>query len=615
MNKLQYEQLFSFMYGIANDVLVDKFEAGEYKNIILPMITLRRLDLLLEPTKQKVLNYKKKLDEKGITNQDAFLFKETGLPYYNTSNFTLKTLQAENDESRLKINFIDYLNGFSKDVLDIIDKFKLRASVDTMSDKGILGLMLEKITSEKVNLGIKPVLDEGGKEKLPALDNHTMGTLFERLLRQFNEDANVVAAGRHFTPRDYVKLLAELAIVPVADKLEDNTYTIYDGACGTGGILTIAEERIQELAKELGKNIKTNIFGQELLDATYATCKSDLMLMGNRKSFQYQLGGVAHEYIVCGSTISQDGHPGQKFDFCISNPPFGTPWKNDLENWGYKDKKEIVDKRFVIDYAGNSEYKMIPDIGDPQMLFLANNVSRMKSNTKLGTRIVEIHNGSSLYNGDAGSGNSNLRRYLFENDLVEAIIAMPEKQFYNTGIGTFVWVLSNRKEEKRKGKVQLIDATQIFTPLRKNLGEKNCETNASDRDKILKLFLDFEENENSKIFDNKEFGYWQVPILRPEKDENGKPVLDKKGHPKMKKERNEFEQIPLLYEGGIEAFYKNEVKPYDSEVQFGESEIGYEVSFTKYFYKPVELRKLSSIRADIEAIEKETAGMLTKIFE
>lgn len=626
METKQYNSLFSFIWNIANDVLVHAFEKGDYKKIILPFMVLRRIDVLLEPTKQQVLDKKAFCDKNGLMEYGPFLTKVTGYPFYNTSAFTMSTLKNEIDPQRLKMNVIEYFNGFSEDVQDIIDKFKLCQQVDNLTEVGRLGSLLEKFTDGNINLSVNPVMeeiaDENGNavmvERLPGLDNHTMGTIFEELLRKFNEENNVTEAGEHFTPRDYVRLLADLAVVPIKDKLANNTYHIYDGACGTGGILTIAQEEIERIAKEQGKQLKTSIFGQELQADTYATCKADLMISGNINKFTYKLDSGEHQYIAFGSTISQDGHAGEKFDFCISNPPFGTPWKEDLKNWGLGDKKEVVDPRFVhssdVSLATTSEpISFIPDIGDCQMLFLANNVSRMKD-TPLGTRIVEVHNGSSLFTGNAGGGESNLRRYIIENDLLEAIIAMPEKDFYNTGISTYVWVVTNRKEERRRGYVQLIDASNISTPLRKNLGEKNCETTEEDRRRILQLLMDFKETPESKIFRNEEFGYWQVPVLRPKRDKEGNIVM-KKGKVVMAKNRNEVEQIPLLYPGGIAAFYENEVKPYDAEVEFGEPVIGYELSFTKYFYKPVQLRSLDEIMGDINVLESETKGLWDEIMK
>lgn len=626
METKQYNSLFSFIWNIANDVLVHAFEKGDYKKIILPFMVLRRIDVLLEPTKQQVLDKKAFCDKNGLMEYGPFLTKVTGYPFYNSSAFSMSTLKNEIDPQRLKMNIIEYFNGFSEDVQDIIDKFKLRQQVDNLTEVGRLGSLLEKFTDGNINLSVNPVMeettDENGNavmvERLPGLDNHTMGTIFEELLRKFNEENNVTEAGEHFTPRDYVRLLADLAVVPIKDKLANNTYHIYDGACGTGGILTIAQEEIERIAKEQGKQLKTSIFGQELQADTYATCKADLMISGNINKFTYKLDSGEHQYIAFGSTISQDGHAGEMFDFCISNPPFGTPWKEDLKNWGLGDKKEVIDPRFVHSSdasltTASEPISFIPDIGDCQMLFLANNVSRMKD-TPLGTRIVEVHNGSSLFTGNAGGGESNLRRYIIENDLLEAIIAMPEKDFYNTGISTYVWVVTNRKEERRRGYVQLIDASNISTPLRKNLGEKNCETTEEDRRRILQLLMDFKETPESKIFRNEEFGYWQVPVLRPKRDKEGNIVM-KKGKVVMAKNRNEVEQIPLLYPGGIAAFYENEVKPYDAEVEFGEPVIGYELSFTKYFYKPVQLRSLDEIMGDINVLESETKGLWDEIMK
>lgn len=680
MEQSQFNSLVSFIWNIATDVLVYAFDKGEYKKIILPMMVIRRIDVLLEPTKDKVVEMKERLDKAGIlNNQDQVLYNITGYPFYNTSKFTLKTLKSEIDPQRLKQNFIAYLNGFSQDVLDIIEKLHLHQVVDNLTETGRLGSIIEKFTNDSINLSSKPVLNEDGTVRLPALDNHTMGTMFEELLRRFNEENNVTEAGEHFTPRDYVKLLADLAVLPIADKITDNTYHIYDGACGTGGILTIAQERIEKIAEERGKSVTINIFGQESAPDTYATSKADLMISGKMKSFHYPIGGgIMREYIAFGSTLSQDGHAGEKYDFCISNPPFGTPWKEDLKNKGLTDKEKdkFEDPRFyAVERNGDEEVRtsFLPDIGDCQMMFLANNLSRMQNDTPIGSRVVEVHNGSSLFTGAAGSGASNLRKYIIEHDLLEAIVAMPEKDFYNTGIGTYIWVLSNRKEERRKGKVQLIDATAIKTPLRKNLGEKNCETNEENRAEIMKLFMDFTETSQSKIFPNEEFGYYNVTVERPlrlrvipnadvdgainlkstEKERVKKamenvakevPLDDWNQYAKALKlpknllkkiqtiiaERDEtavavedtpdpllrdVEQVPLRYPGGIDAFMQKEVLPYAPDAYYEPEKVvvGYELSFTKYFYKPVELRPIADITTDIESIESRLKGVLADI--
>ena len=694
MEQSQYNFLFSFIWNIANDVLVNAFNKGDYKKVILPMLVLRRIDVLLEPTKDAVIQMKEQLDKNKIENQAPVLYDITGYPFYNTSKFTMKTLKSEIDPLRLKMNFIEYLNGYSKDVLDIIEKLHLRQVVDNLTEAERLGSIIEKFTSDKINLSSKPVYDGEGKILHPALDNHTVGMMFEELLRRFNEENNVTEAGEHFTPRDYVKLLADLAVLPVADKIKATTYSVYDGACGTGGILTIAQERIKQIGKEQGKDVAINIYGQELLPDTYATCKADLMISGHIKSFQYNYAGEEREYIAFDSTVSRDGHAGETYDFCISNPPFGTPWKEDLKKRGLKETEKVkfTDSRFNI-AIGNGENRkkitFLPDIGDCQMLFLANNLSRMVDDTEMGTRIVEVHNGSSLFTGNAGSGASNLRQYIIENDMLEAIIAMPENDLYNTGIGTYIWIVTNRKEERRKGYVQLIDATDIKSPLRKNLGKKNCETNEADRNEIVKMLLDFKETKKSKIFPNKEFGYYSVTVERPLRlvyenlDEIALPDLKNKGDVELLQrvveawEKNlgghtvgdfalflmleqmkvkvpaskvklvrqylgkhndkadvcfakptkrdsavvtdpslrDTEQVPLLYPGGIDAFMEKEVLPYAPDAFYDAANVvvGYELSFTKYFYKPVELRTIADITTDINGIEGRLKGVLKDI--
>ena len=606
MTQIQHNQLVSFIWNIANDVLVNVYNKGDYRKVILPMIVLRRFDAVLEDTKKEVLAMKERLTAANIIQQDEALCAVAGQAFCNSSPFTLKDLKSRTNSQQLKLDFIAYLDGFSANVQDIITKFKFRNEIDTLVEGGVLGLLIEKFVDNRINLSNRPVLFDDGSVRLPALDNHSIGTVFEELLRRFNEENNVTEAGEHFTPRDIVTLMAEIAFVPIMDKITDSSYLIYDGACGTGGILSVSEERLQQLAEARGKRINTHIFGQELQPETYATCKSDLLIKGD---------GEEANNISFGSTISEDGKAGMKFDFCISNPPFGTPWKRDLENWGLKDKKDITDGRFLIAYDGNPAYSLVPNIGDLQMLFLANNISRMKDTTELGTRIVEVHNGSSLFTGNAGGGESNLRRYIIENDLLEAIIAVPDKMFYNTGIGTFIWIVTNRKESRRKGKIQLIDATGLKSPLRKNLGEKNCEFTPEINEQILRAYMDFEETPISKIFDNSEFGYWEITVDRPKRDEQGVIVKNKRGKIEIDKTLRDKEQVPLTYEGGIETFVRNEILPYtpDAIVNTDDYVIGYELSFTKYFYKPKQLRTLDEIRADIRAIEESTKGLLNQI--
>lgn len=613
MEQQAYNQLVSFIWNIANDVLVHIYNKGDYRKIILPMIVIRRFDAVLEPTKQQVLQMKQDLENQGISgqDQDAALKTVAREQFVNASPFTLKDLKSRTNQQQLKLDFISYLDGFSQNVQEIIDKFKFRNEIDTLSQNDILGMLISKFVDPRINLSSRPVLNNDGTVKLPALDNHSMGTAFEELLLKFNEENNVTEAGEHFTPRDIVELMAELALAPVADRFTDTTYRIYDGACGTGGILTVAEQRMLSIAKNNGKNISIFLYGQELQPETFAIARSDMMIKGE---------GAQAERIAYGSTISADAFPRETFDFMISNPPFGTPWKKDLEAWGLKDKKDITDSRFVFNWNGDTEYNVIPNIGDPQMLFLANNISKMKTGTSLGSRIVEVHNGSSLFTGNAGQGESNLRRYIIENDWLEAIIALPEGMFYNTPLCTFLWVVTNIKSKDRAGYVQLIDATSLKSPIR-NLGKKNCEISPKIAAQILKLYMDFKDadEEYSRVLENHEFGYWEALILRPLRDENGEIILDQrgknKGKPKPDKSLSDKEIIPFTYEGGIQAFFETEIKPYvpDAWIDENSIKIGYEISFTKYFYKPTELRPVEKIITEIEQIERDTDGLLAGI--
>ncbi|OOP72123.1 type I restriction-modification system subunit M [Clostridium beijerinckii] len=705
MDNQIYNQIVNFIWGIADDCLRDVYVRGKYRDVILPMTVIRRLDAVLEATKEDVLEMKKNLDAAGVVNQTAALCNVSGQAFCNSSPFTLKDLKSRAKKQQLKIDFIAYLDGFSPNVQEILEKFKFRNQIDTMIEADILGAIIEKFVNPTINLSVEPVLDDNGEVKLPALDNHTMGTIFEELIRKFNEENNE-EAGEHFTPRDVVELMADIVFLPVADKITDGSYLVYDGACGTGGMLTIAEERLQELAKDHNKEISINLYGQEINPETYAITKADMLLKGD---------GLQAENVAYGSTLSNDGFPTTNFDFMLSNPPYGKSWKTDLDRLG--GKGDISDTRFVVSHNGETDFKILPRSSDGQMLFLANKISKMKHNTELGSRIVEVHNGSSLFTGDAGQGESNLRRYIIENDWLEAIIALPENMFYNTGIATYIWIVTNRKAKNRIGKVQLIDATALKSPLRKNLGNKNCELTPEIRKEISDMLLKFEENEQSKIFDNKEFGYYKITVERPlrlsvdlsreniesfakvcveqkdtevmnliseiaEKlnfvklndynlflkelttvannlsvklptkrlnliknnlatvDENAEKVI-KKIHKKGKAEANplyglfssvvdgkeciveyeadanlrDTEQIPLLHDGGIEQFFKEEVLSFapDAWIDESKTQIGYEISFTKYFYKPVKLRTLEEITADIKALEAETDGLLNEI--
>ena len=656
MDNGQLSWIANFIWGIADDVLRDLYVRGKYRDVVLPMTVLRRLDAVLEPAKQAVLDMKTSLDKAGIVHQDQALRQACGQAFYNTSRFTLRDLKARASQQQLKADFEAYLDGFSPNVQDILEKFEFRNQIPRLSKADALGTLIEKFLSPDINLSPNPVLNADGSLKHPGLDNHAMGTIFEELVRRFNEENNE-EAGEHWTPRDAVKLMAKLIFLPIAGAIESGTYLLYDGACGTGGMLTVAEETLQGLAAAHGKEVATHLYGQEINSETYAIAKADLLLKGEGEAADNIVGGP--EY----STLSNDAFPSREFDFMLSNPPYGKSWKSDLERMG--GKGGIKDPRFLIEHAGDPEYSLITRSSDGQMLFLANMLSKMKLGTKLGSRIAEVHNGSSLFTGDAGQGESNIRRWIIENDWLEAIVALPLNMFYNTGIATYVWVLTNRKPEHRRGKVQLVDATQWFKLLRKNLGKKNCELSDEDIQRICDTFLKFEETEQSRIFPNAAFGYWKVTVERPlrlkgidanrtytpkeikalketaERDEAAPPVIKKihkrgteldplrglfaatiNGKPAIVEyepdsDLRDMEQVPLLEEGGIEAFLKREVLPHVPDAWYDPESVktGYEVSFTRYFYKPEPLRALEEIRADILALEKETEGLLDEIIE
>ena len=758
MDQATHNKIVSFIWGIADDVLRDLFKRGKYPDVILPMCVIRRMDAVLEPTKRKVLDTKDMLDEARITEQRAALCDAAGQAFYNTSKFTLRDLKSRGSQQQLLTDFEDYLNGFSPNVQDILENFKFRNQLQTLSKADAIGTLINKFLDPDIDLS-------------PAgIDNHSMGTVFEELVRKFNEDNNE-EAGEHWTPRDAVRLMANLVFLPIESQLKSGTYLLYDCSCGTGGMLTVAEETLTAIGEKRKQQITCLLYGQEINPETYAVCKADMLLKGEGESADHIFGGAEW------STLSHDAFPAQEFDFMLANPPYGKSWKKDLEAMGGKDG--MRDPRFKVMHKGE-ELSLVTRSSDGQMLFLANMASKMNAKSALGSRIAEVHNGSSLFTGDAGQGESNIRRWLIENDWLEAIVALPLNLFYNTGIATYIWVLSNRKPAHRKGHVQLIDATQWFKPLRKNLGKKNCELSPVDIECISRTFLDFKETPESKLSPNAAFGYWKVTVERPLRlhsqlslkaietlrfasgDEDLRTTLyeefgdelftkfakisaglekrladwgidedegdddegssTKKGLPEKKKKKlldaktwerdgrlvevatklretlgdklfedhnvfrdrvdaalkkadtklaaadlkqifkavswrvetappiiakahkpgkvkadplrgffaatvdgklatveyepdsdlRDTEQVPLLENGGIEAFIRREVLPYtpDAWIKADATKIGYEVSFTRHFYKPQPLRTLEEISANILAIEKEAEGLL-----
>lgn len=563
MNQAVYNKLVAFIWSIADDCLRDVYVRGKYRDVILPMVVLRRLDALLEPTKEHVLEeveFQKNTmkftewDDKGMTAASNYVF-------YNTSEWTLQSLHgnATNSQQILLGNFEDYLNGFSANVQEIISKFNLRAQIKHMANKDVLLDVLEKFTSPDINLTPFEKLDSSGR-KIPALTNLGMGYVFEELIRKFNEENNE-EAGEHYTPREVIDLMTHMVFEPIKDKIP-SVITIYDPACGTGGMLTESENFITDPEGEIkATNTSVYMFGKEVNDETYAICKSDMMIKGKDP-----------EHIKVGSTLSTDEFAGTKFDFMLSNPPYGKSWASEQKY--IKDGKDIIDSRFKIklkNYWGEEEdADAVPRSSDGQLLFLMEMVDKMKALTdknKIGSRIASVHNGSSLFTGDAGGGESNIRRYIIENDLLDVIIQLPTNLFYNTGITTYIWILTNNKPEQRKGKVQLIDASEMYQKLRKNLGNKNCELSKTHITDIVNCYLELSEKEKegeqklaSKVFDNSDFGYYKINIERPKrlKAQFTKEKIEVLKWDKAQPEFSQylFEQYGMEVYSGLEAYKK-----------------------------------------------------------
>ena len=588
MNQAQHNTIVNFIWSIADDVLRDVYTRGKYRDIILPFTVLRRLDAILEPTKEAVLQMHEKLNTMKIDNQAPQLRKISGYVFYNTSKYTFKKLL--NEPGNIRQNLETYLDGFSSDVQDIISKFKLRNQLETMEEGNITFPLIEKFCTSTINLSPKPVIDKDGNVVMEGLTNLGMGYVFEELIRKFNEENNE-EAGEHFTPREIIKLMTHLIFDPIKGKIKDGTYLIYDPACGSGGMLTEAEH----FALEINPKATFHLYGQEVNPETFAICKADMLIKEEDP-----------DKIAFGSTLSNDGFSNLQFDFMLSNPPYGKTWK--IDQPAIVDKKEIIDHRFTIG---------VPRVNDGQLLFLMNMVSKMKTNSELGSRFATIHNGSALFTGDAGQGESDIRKYLFENDLLEAIIALPNDLFYNTGIPTYIFILTNKKDKKRKGKLQLINVTadHFNSKMRKPLGKKRVQFDANHINTITKLFLDFSPNEYSIILDNTDFGYHQITVHQPEKDEKGDIVLDSKGKPKSDAQLRDIENIPL--KDSIDDFFKTEVLPFVPLAWYStkETKVGYEVNFAKYFYQYQAPRSLAEITKDILAIEQETENLLKEIIE
>lgn len=506
MDHSVHNKIVSFIWSIADDCLRDVFVRGKYRDVILPMFVLRRLDCLLEPSKEAVLEEVRfQREDAEMADLDPHGLREaSGYVFYNTSRFTLKSLLG--NPSQLEANLKNYLDGFSDNVKEIVEKFDLRNQIRKMAQSDVLHGVIEKFVSEEINLSPNDRKGPDGRTQ-PGLSNLGMGYVFEELIRKFNEENNE-EAGEHFTPREVIKLMTNLVFIPVKDQLP-NPLTIYDPACGSGGMLTESQDFITDPEGEIKAKVGVFLYGKEVNPETYAICKSDMMIKGNDP-----------ENIKFGSTLATDDFSGTRFDFMLTNPPYGKSWKSDQKS--IVEGKDVIDHRFQVNLSDYSEedfdfYPAIPRSSDGQLLFMMEMVGKMKrrSDSPMGSRIASVHNGSALFTGDAGSGESNIRRHIIENDYLEAIIQLPNNLFYNTGITTYVWVLSNNKADKRKGKVQLIDASNLYQKLRKNLGEKNCEFTDEHIHQITQLYLEMPNDGISKVFNNRDFGYYKVTVERP----------------------------------------------------------------------------------------------------
>ncbi|MCR2055277.1 type I restriction-modification system subunit M [Campylobacter helveticus] len=634
----QFQPIISFIWSVADDLLRDVYVKGKYRDVILPMTILRRLDAILEPTKDKVLETYN--EDKDIADEDTLkdlLCNASETTFYNHSNFTLKKLL--NDPKNIRINFENYLEGFSENIKDIITKFKFQNQLDTLEDAKILYGVIERFCSTKINLSMHPIVNDKGEVIHKGLSNLGMGYVFEELIRRFNEENNE-EAGEHFTPRELIELMTHLVFLPIKDRIQKGTFTIYDNACGSGGMLTESKEFITDEKGLIQSKATIYLYGQEINPETYAICKADMLIKGENP-----------DNIKYGSTLSEDKLSGEKFDFMLTNPPYGKSWE--------KDQKELdVSKKGGITTCNDPRFQVgITSKSDGQMMFLLNMLSKMKKpseNNGVGSRIASVHNGSSLFNSD--SGMVAIRQYIIENDLLEAIIALPTNMFYNTGIPTFIWILTNNKIESKKGKVQLINATKetYYTKMKKSLGQKQNNMTKEHIDKITNLFLANIQNDDCKIFDNTEFGYAKITIERPksieillndekfqaleQKDELVSKLKELEANPqdftskedfinfldvKLKKaeenllidsdKTNNTEKIPLTQD--IQSYYETEVKPYvpNSWIAWDTLNIGYEILFNKYFYTYTAPRSLESINKDLQDLEQETQDLLREI--
>ena len=563
-----YQEISSFIWKVCDDELRGLFKPHEYGDVILPFVVLRRLDCLIEPHKDKVVELYESLKNE-IDDVYPIIKKKTGLTFYNTSRYDLQRLKS--DPNGLKMNFPNYLNGFSENVHQIIENFQLDKPVEKLLKNKKLYSLIDKFT--EVDLHPSKV------------DNHLMGSVFEELLRKFSEMSNETS-GEHYTPRDVVRLLVSLVFSNDGDNLkgEGIIRSIFDPCCGTGGMLTIGKEWVNE---NISSSVRFHLYGQELNPQTFSICKSDFLITGEDP-----------DNIKLGSSLSDDHFGGKSFDYMITNPPFGVSWKSEEDY--IKNESENPHGRFFVG---------TPRTSDGSLLFLQHMISKMKPE---GSRIGLVFNGSPLFTGDSGSGESEIRKWIIENDWLECIVSLPDQLFFNTGISTYIWIVSNKKDKKRRGKVQLIDGSSFYEKMKKNLGDKSKSISDTQRDELVKMYRDFTEGEHSKIFPNTYFGYTKVIVEQP-LIEDEKVVLDKKGLPKPDSSLRDSERIPLSQD--IEEYYEKEVKPHipNSWMDRSKDKVGYEINFTKYFYKYKPLRSVEEILTDLHRLEQESDGLFNEL--
>ncbi|MFX3626461.1 type I restriction-modification system subunit M [Campylobacter sp. LH-2024] len=638
MDTARFQPIINFIWGVADDLLRDVYVKGKYRDIILPMTVLRRVDVILEPTKDKILDLYEQFKDKIDSFDFLGMSTGNGLGFYNYSKFTLQTLL--NDPKNIRVNFENYLDGFSENIKDIISKFEFKNQLDRLENANILFGVIERFCSPKINLSIAPILDSKGNIIQEGLSNLGMGYVFEELIRKFNEENNE-EAGEHFTPREIIDLMTHLVFLPVKEQINkpDKIFLIYDNACGSGGMLTESKEFITDPQGLIQSKAKIYLYGQEINPETYAICKADMLIKGEDP-----------DNIKYGSTLSDDQHKETKFDFMLTNPPYGKSWENDQKILRVEKKgsnSTCDDPRFSVGITSKS---------DGQMMFLLNMLSKMKFDTSMGSRIASVHNGSSLFNSD--SGMVAIRKHIIENDYLEAIVALPTNMFYNTGIPTFIWILANKKPKHKRGKIQLINATsqKYYSKMKKSLGSKQNEMTKEHLEKITELFLENISNEDSKILDNIEFGYTKITIEKPKSIENLElderfaklkdkdKILEKlkelEKNPKEFQSKEEFikflgvklkkseenclidndktnntEKIPLKQD--IREYYENEVKPYvkNSWIAWESVSVGYEILFNKYFYTYIPPRSLDEIDNELRALEKEVQELLGEIMQ